>query len=226
MKLKIYALWFVVALTAFGLSLGLIEIGRYLQTAFSSEAKNEAKKDEAKKEESVGTVTIEEITYPPRVVNLTTVPVVEQPAPVIESKENTENEFYADGDYYIIGKLPKGFRDFEILSIVTRDYENASEENNYEGAPIPPKGFFLIKKEFNFTRINIANRQIAFETEAKKGVSYQFAGEFIEGEAIEVKDKDGYEYTDYVVLKGRLKKMRDGKKIAESEVKFAIMHGC
>ena len=218
MKLRIYALRVAVALTAFGLCVGLFEIGRYL-TADSQPNAEEVKTVQSVEKELPDILPTEVAVFPPRVEQTPTI------SPT-ETEEKTVYEFDAGNDYYIIGKLPKGFRDFENLSIVTRDYENASEENNYEAVPIPPKGFFLAKKEFNFTRINIANKQIAFETEAKKGVSYQFVGEFIEEEAIEVKDKDGNEYTDYAVLKGRLKKMRDGKKIAESEVKFAIMHGC
>lgn len=217
MKLQKYFLCLAVALAAFGLSLGLIDIGRYLRTAFSAEAK---------KEEPARTLTVEEITYPPRVVESEISQVAEQPSPVIESEENTAPEFYPDGDYYIIGDLPKGFKDFETLSIVTVNYVKASEEDNYQYVPIVPKGFVEAKKEFNFTRINIANKQIAFETEAKNGISYQFFGEFVEEEEIKIKAKDGEEYTEYAVLKGRLKKMRDGKKIAESEVKLAYMHGC
>lgn len=218
MKLRIYALRVAVALTAFGLCVGLFEIGRYL-TADSQPKTEEVRMVQPVEKELPAILPPEVAVFPPGVEQTPTI------SPT-ETEEKTVYEFDGGNDYYIIGKLPKGFRDFENLSIVTRDYENASEENNYEAVPIPPKGSFLTKKEFNFTRIKIANKQIAFETEAKKGVSYQFVGEFIEEEAIEVIDKDGNEYTDSAVLKGRLKKMRDGKKIAESEVKFAIMHGC
>jgi hypothetical protein len=218
MKLRIYALRITVALTTFGLCVGLFEIGRCL-TADSQPKTEEASTDQPVEKELPDVLPTEVTVFPPHVEQTPTI----YPT---GTEEKTEYEFDAGNDYYIIGKLPKAFRDFENLSIVTRDYENTSEENNYEGVPIPPRGFFLAKKEFDFTRINIANRQIVFETEAKKGVSYQFVGEFTDEEAIESKDKDGYEYTEYAVLKGRLKKMRDGKKIAESEVKFAIMHGC
>ncbi len=218
MKLKNYVLRAAVALTAFGLCVGLFEVGKYL-TADSHLKTEEVKTVQPVEKELPANLPLE-------------VPIFRshfEPTPAISplvTEEKTGYEFDAGDDYHIIGDLPKGFRDFETLSIVTRDYENASVENNYESVAIPPKGFFFTKKEFNFTRINIANRQIAFETEAKQGISYQFVGEFTDEEAIEAKTEDGYEYTDYAVLKGRLKKMRDGRKIAESEVKFAVSHGC
>jgi hypothetical protein len=209
MNLRKYFLCAAVALAAFILSCGLIDFGRYLQTLF---------KAEEKREETVRTLTVEEITYPHPVVK-------SEISRTEEQIVSAEPEFYTEGDFYIIGDLPKGFKDFRILRIITHDYEKASVENNYEGVPIPPEGYLEAKKEFNFTRIKIADKKISFETETKGGISYRFVGEFIEAEMIEVKDKDG-EYTDYVVLKGRLKKMRDGKNIAESEIKLAIAHSC
>jgi hypothetical protein len=211
MNLKNYFLCAAVGFAAFGVSLGVLDIGRYVQAFFSP---SEIKQD------SLETLKVEETISSPQVFREETVTEI-----VSETDENTERKFYADGDYYIIGNKPKGFKDFEILEVITRDYSTISEANDYMGAPIPPKGSVTVKKKFNFTRINIADKQISFETQKKNGISYQFVGEFIEEEAIEIKDQTG-EYTDYAVLKGRLKKMRDGKTIAESDVKFAASHGC
>jgi len=88
-----------------------------------------------------------------------------------------------------------------------------------DGIPIPPKGYVFTSKEFKFTRINIAGKQISFETQMKKGISYQFAGKF----ADEPKATDEKDYPELI---GRLIKMRDGKKIAKSKVSFGIMCGC
>ena len=80
-------------------------------------------------------------------------------------------------------------------------------------------------KRFEFSWLNIANKRISFVTQSKKGVSYQFDGKFVE-EEIKLKDENDEEYTEKVVLKGRLTKWRDGKKIAESKVKFSELFGC
>jgi hypothetical protein len=41
-----------------------------------------------------------------------------------------------------------------------------------------------------------------------------------------LKDSSGEEYSVDAVLKGRLTKWRNGVKIAEAKVKFAMSHGC
>lgn len=222
MKMKIYLFRFAVAAAAFVFGISVFSVSQYFQSLFSAKEQ----KTESIAPVKIETVNIEELVYPPRNIEQAENPVIEQTESTGSSVKENEYEFNAEGDYYIIGDLPKGFKDFDTLSISTKNYENISEENNWEGVPIPPTGYVFTKKEFKFVRINIANAQIAFKTETKKGISYEFVGEFIEEEKIEFKDKNGEEYTQHAVLKGRLKKMRDGKQIAESKVKFGISEGC
>ena len=221
MKIKIYLLRFAIGLTAFIFGISIFSVGQYFQSVFQTKEQ----KAESVAPFKVEQVKIEELIYPPRDVEEVKTPVTEQAAANIESEEKTEYEFDGGGDYYIIGDLPKGFKDFDTLSITTKDYENMSEENNWQGVSIPPQGSIFTKTEFKFIRINIANKQIAFETELKKGVRYQFVGNFIAEEEINYQSKYGYEVTKYAVLNGHLIKMRGGKKVAESEVKFAL-GGC
>jgi hypothetical protein len=210
MNFKIFLFRLTAIVTAFLLGVGFFNAAQYVQSFFPAETA------------TVQPVVKQEIVFAPEPVGMASV--------VINSKdvakvEDTRPEFSAEGDYYIIGDLPKEFKDFDTLSITTTSYENASAENNYEAVAIPPEGFIATNKRFNFKRINIADKQIAFETETKKGVSYKFVGEFIDEEKIEYKTAEGYDFTEYAILKGRLTKIRDGKKIAETEVNFAA-GGC
>jgi hypothetical protein len=208
MKIKIYLFRLAVAFTAFVFGIGFFNVGQYFQSVFSTKEQ---------KVETVVPVKIEEITYPPDVIEHANAPVFEQ-TDAADSEENIEHEFDATGDYLINGDLPKGFEDFGELSITTNDYENVSEENDYKGNPIPPEGFVFVKKKYKFARINIASKQIAFQTETKKGISYKFIGEFID-------DHDYSGEEGYADLEGHLTKMRNGKKIAESKVKL-VASGC
>ena len=157
------------------------------------------------------------------------VPVAEIAAPAVEFKAPSENvepvivqqsesEFDASGEYYFSGDAPKGFKDFEYLEIVARDYETESEE--YAGGiPIAPKGLIQTKSKHKFARIGIGDKQIAFETEKAGGVSYRFTGQF-RGEESCLTDEETYD------LKGRLVKMKNGKKIAETNAEFVVSCGC
>ena len=217
MKIKVYLFRLGVAIAAFIFGISIFSIGQGFQSVFQTKEQNTESAMPVKVEQ----IRIEELIYPPRNVEEVKTPIGEQTVANTESEEKTEYEFDAGGDYYIIGELPKGFKDFDTLSITTKNYENVSEENNWEGFSIPPEGYVFTKREFKFVRIKIADKQIAFKTETKKGISYKFVGKFIDEEEIKLG-----EYSDYAVIKGSIIKMRDGKKIAESKVKFGAVHGC
>jgi len=213
MKLEKIILCTAVALTAFGMSLGLHEVGSYLTTEFSSKpVETVTVQPSIEKENSISFDNL-----PPEA---TVFPRRFDPAPVAEPEtakvEEAERYDYLGGEYYVIGKLPKGFKDFESLSIQLTDYSLALPENNYEDVHIPPKGYVDMKKSvFDFARISVSNKRISFETEAIKGISYKFVGKFVD-EAI-----DMGEYLEHAALEGDLIKLRNGKKIAETQVKFA-----
>ena len=208
MSLKNILLRFAAILTAFILGVGFFNVAQYLQSFFRTPEIGAAQsviKPEAARVEPAARVALM---------------AFDGAGIFAGSEENTEAEFDAGDDYYIIEDLPREFKDFERLSITTKDYENTSKENDYQGIPIPPQGYVLTEKQFKLVRINIANRQIAFETEAKKGISYRFAGQLIDE-----KGTIGVS-TSYSVLEGRLVKMRDGKKVAEIEVNLGRVGGC
>lgn len=201
MKAKIYLFRFAVAFTAFVCGIGFFAVGRYFQKAFSAKQQ---------KVESAAPVPI--------IVEQTETPIIEKVDVAVDaaadSEETAEYEFEVGGFYSIIGAVPKGFEDFEEISITIMDYESASEENDYRGTPIPPKGFVLAKKEFNFAKISLGRKTMAFETQAVKGTSYKFSGKFIEKAPFWDFDPET------PVLEGRLTKFKKGKKIAQGNVRF------
>lgn len=217
MKIKVYLLWMAVAFIAFIFGISIVSSERYFQSFFSAKTEKTELVEPAKIEE----INLNKIIFPPRKVEQTEISGTPMMDKKDDSEKETESVFDAEGGYYIIGKLPKGFKDFESLSITTKDYRKASAENDWEGIPIPPEGSVFMKKEFKFVRLNIADKQISFETESKKGISYKFVGKFIAEEEIKIG-----EYPEYAVLEGSLIKMRDGQKIAESKVKFGVMSEC
>lgn len=210
MKLQKIILCVAIALTAFGASLGLLEIGRYVGDFF------QPLKTEVRTTRPIPAPTVVYVS-----------PDVEFKQPVFTPTEENKTEekeyckFDETGDYALLDENPKGFKDFDYLTIITRDYNNDSEN----GIPIKPKGAVWTKKEFKFTWINITGKQISFLTQTKKGVSFQFDGKFVD-EKLKMKDANGEEYTETIVLKGRLTKWHNGKKIAEAKVKFTEMCGC
>src|SRR5215213_4102730 len=107
MTLKNFLFRLAAILTAFMLGVGFFNAEQYVQS-FLPTQETEAVETTVKKET---------LFVPPRVVPS---PLIE-PTPyvvnktVADAKEETKPEFNPDGDYSIVGDLPKGFRDFELL---------------------------------------------------------------------------------------------------------------
>jgi hypothetical protein len=206
MKIKVYVLRLTVGLFAFGLAIGLLNVGRYLKSVWQTKPEQIAALRLSVEKETANVKTL-----------------IQNAEIELSKAEETSNSepygFDAFGDYFIPGDAPTGFKDFGIISIETRDYENYTDEFP-NGVPIPPTGYVNAGRKFNFKRINIANRQIAFETESSKGISYKFVGKFL----------DEITYDDItdsnLILKGRLTKMQKGKKSVGAEVNLAIDNTC
>lgn len=135
-------------------------------------------------------------------------------------KEVSEPDFDPTGAYSLdIEKTPKAFADIQYFEIVTSDY--TQEDGKYTNRPVVPTGELHTTKEFSFSRIAIGNREISFETESVDGISYQFVGLF--RNSAELIDCEGCEYPPD--LNGTLKKVKNGKVVAELNAKFYVA-GC
>ncbi len=133
--------------------------------------------------------------------------------------KDDEQESNWSGEYYLNEEnLPKAFSDISYLDIQTHEYnEKAVDDPLF--LPIAPKGSIQTKIALRFDRIAIGGKQISLQTATVNGVSYKFAGRFL--------DHKDYSETDDDMpsLKGRLIKIKDNKWAAEIEAKFYVS-GC
>lgn len=142
-----------------------------------------------------------------------------EPASNEEIEEDTSNEFYAHGSFYIDQEnLPREFRDFEHIEIQTHDMAQLREDDTY-GVRIPPKGWVSAKVQFAFSRIAINAKDISFQTETVDGVSYRFVGQY---HHVDYCETDG----STPDLIGRLIKIKDGKWAAEMKAELYAQCGC
>jgi len=137
------------------------------------------------------------------------------PAPNLIFDYNPE-EFNPRGDYFIVGRRPKGLREFDCLELAV-DHERASGvimiqsyENQTYNAHYAVSGL-------------VTNKRLTFVATpvSEDGLEYSFDGYFLRGGVLSDAGKKS------AVLKGRLSKSKGGVKIAEDEVKFRIEYlGC
>jgi hypothetical protein len=200
MKTKIYLFRIVAGVLAFLFSLGIYTVWESFQTTVApTPPPAMSEYDSVKLRE----------TYP-------MMPSETKAEPAMPETKNDEAEtkFDAEGYYYIVGDLPKGFEDFDTFNVRNKNYE--SEDESEYGKLIAPQGSVDTGKEFDFSKISIGNDQIQFETVSVKGISYSFSGKYtVTRNFIYFEPEEKLQ-----VLEGRLIKKRGGKKIAEAQVKF------
>lgn len=123
-------------------------------------------------------------------------------------------EFNPRGDYYLIGRRPKGFRDFDGLTLAVDDAYGSVTIHLYD------KGESTF---FEVLSASISKKQLTFVTYPKfeEHFVYSFEGQFLRRGTLSKARK--YE----AVLQGKLRKSRAGVTIAEANVKFRIEYlGC
>jgi hypothetical protein len=130
------------------------------------------------------------------------------------------NDLDPSGTYVFVAEnIPKAFADIESLDITTREY--TVENGTYTNRPIVPSGMLETTEIFEFSKIYIGGREISFETEPVNGVSYQLVGTFLDSSEMITCETCEYPRD----LKGHLKKIKNGKVIAEMNAEFFIA-GC
>jgi hypothetical protein len=125
-------------------------------------------------------------------------------------------EFNPRGDYYILGRKPKHFREFDCLElavdhsmasgvVVVQTYSNQTYNGQYAVSGV------VTKKSLTFVAIPFSEED--FE--------YSFDGDFLRGGVLSDAGRNE------AVLKGKLSKSKGGVEIAECDVKFRVEYlGC
>lgn len=148
-----------------------------------------------------------------------------QPAPEFVFDYDPK-EFNPRGDYFILGRKPKDFREFDFFELVTEEIDSkawgfATFGTNYYGKNeeyhiISGNGEYAVKGSVTKKRLVFVASPLSDED-----FEFRFDGRFLKSGQIYKADKN------QAVLKGKLTKLKNGVKIAEREVKFRIEYlGC
>ncbi|HEX8140961.1 MAG TPA: hypothetical protein VF553_00075 [Pyrinomonadaceae bacterium] len=127
-----------------------------------------------------------------------------------------QRAFRPYGYYSLVGKHPRGFENFDTIQ-----YWQKRDEQS--GPDISERLSGVIADEsthYRYATINITRQRFVFTTKRVKGVSYSFAGRFLRTDFVNA-ELD----FDKPVLVGTLSKYRNGKKVAEANVKLSYFAG-
>lgn len=121
-------------------------------------------------------------------------------------------KFNPRGDYFIIGSKPKEFREFDWLELAMDEIHGQ------------PRGHVMIHESQAIVFALITDQRLYVKTTSRseeEGFDYTFDGEFLRGGVV----SDAA--PGKAVLRGKLTKLKQGRKVAECQVKFRVEYlGC
>jgi hypothetical protein len=127
-------------------------------------------------------------------------------------------EFMPRGDYFILGKKPKDFREFDVFELAVDEIDGKAS-----GSALFVTDSNGMQNSYYTVSGRVTKKQLTFIAmpKSEEDFEYRFNGHFL---------KDKWVYTakkNQAVVKGKLIKLKNGIKIAESPVKFRIEYlGC
>jgi len=118
--------------------------------------------------------------------------------------------FDPDGSFWIHGKPSADFSDFDSINLNAKRLRHLN-----------PPGLLMRTTNYRFKTLNVKRDNFTFTTMVVQGVSYSFVGKFLKGGVYGAGDLDD----ETPVLEGTLTKFREGKKLAEANLKFVYFGG-
>jgi len=127
-----------------------------------------------------------------------------------------QRAFRPYGYFSLVGKLPRGFENFDTIQYWRKEDELAGPDISERTSGVNETGGVVYK----YATISITRRKFVFTTTKVKGISYNFSGRFLRSDFV-----DGEMDLDKPVLVGTLGKHKNGKRVAEAVVKLSYFAG-
>ena len=124
--------------------------------------------------------------------------------------QRKQARFDPDGSFWIHGTPPPEFSDFDSINL------NA-KRLRYLNAP----GLLMRTTRYRYKTLTVKRDNFTFTTMTVRGVFYTFSGRFLKGGVFGAGDLDD----ETPVLEGTLTRFRNGKKVAEANLKFVYFGG-
>lgn len=127
-----------------------------------------------------------------------------------------QKPFRPYGYYSLVGAHPRGFENFDTIQYWSKQDEQSGPDISERLSGVTAdKGV-----HYRYRTITINRRGFVFTTRAVKGTSYSFTGRFLRTDFVNSELN-----FDKPVLVGTLARHRNGKKVAEAEVRLSYFAG-
>ncbi len=127
-----------------------------------------------------------------------------------------QKAFRPYGYFSLVGTHPKGLENFDTIQYWRKDQEQSGPDISERLSGVTADEGVL----YRYSTISITRRKFIFTTVKVKGISYSFSGRFLRTDFVNA-DMD----FDKPVVVGTLSKYRNGKRVAQANVKLSYFAG-
>jgi hypothetical protein len=118
--------------------------------------------------------------------------------------------FDPDGSFWIHGTPPPEFSEFDSINLNAKRLRYLN-----------PPGLMMRTTRYRYKTLTVQRDNFTFTTMTVRGIFYTFSGKFLKGGVYGAGNLDD----ETPVLEGTLTRFRNGKKVAEANLKFVYFGG-
>ncbi|MBD0371612.1 MAG: hypothetical protein ICV60_12300 [Pyrinomonadaceae bacterium] len=142
--------------------------------------------------------------------------VAAAPLSTLGAFSSSQKRFDPEGQFNPIGNAPKGLEEVASIDLFRSGRGRPFTSHTHSGV-VTTRGAV-----YRFQSISASQNSLTFTTRARAGTSYRFTGRFLKGGVYAEMDSSVW---DQPLLEGTLSKFKNGKKIAESRMRFSYFGG-
>lgn len=128
----------------------------------------------------------------------------------------SQRRFDPEGQFNPIGNPPQGLEEVASIDLFRSGRGRPFTSHAHSGV-VTTRGVV-----YRFQSISASQNRITFTTRARGGTSYRFAGRFLRGGVYAEMDSSVW---DQPLMEGTLTKLRNGRKVSESRMRFSYFGG-
>lgn len=138
------------------------------------------------------------------------------PFSTLRAGSTSQRRFDPEGQFNPIGNPPKGLEEVASIDLFRSGRGRPFTSHAHSGV-VTTRGVV-----YRFQSISASQNSINFVTRSRGGISYRFSGRFLRGGVYAELD---YSVWNQAMMEGTLTKLRNGKKVSESRMRFSYFGG-
>lgn len=128
----------------------------------------------------------------------------------------SQKKFDPEGEFLPLGKAPKGLEEVAAIDLFRSGRNRPFTSHSHSGVTTT-RGLV-----YRFQSISASQNSLTFKTQSRGGISYSFSGRFLKGGVFAEMDSAAWNDS---FLEGTLTRFKNGKKVAESRMRFSYFGG-